>query len=609
MEGKRKRSESDSCEKSKRHKRVMSLENKLKVLDLLDKGDSAVSVGKVFCVNESTIRNIKKTAATIRSSAARGSSTSNKVSARVRDEAIEKMEKGLSIWIEDQTQRKVPLSLQLIQAKALKLFESFKTADSPSFTASRGWFAKFKKRQSLHNIKITGEAASADTVAAAEFPAILLEHIQEKEYRPEQVFNADETGLFWKKMPSRTYVSTEERTAPGFKAAKDRVTLLLCGNASGDFMVKPMMLHRSNNPRALKGLNKQHLPVFWRSNKKAWVTAEVFMDWFNNCFVHEVQKYLASKNLDFKVLLLLDNAPGHPEEDLHFAHPNIEVMFLPPNTTSLIQPMDQGIIQAFKAYYTRRTLKGILDAMDLDGNLTVTECWKKYDIRCCITNIQASLSELSERTLNACWKNLWPEVVNNFTGFPSVDETIQNIVADAGRIRGIGEVSAADVKDLLDSHAEELTEEELGELLKSASEEEGEDEDVPKPKITMKNLDDIFKQADELSRTVVSNDPFLVRSLKFKRDLEAILTPYREVRASIIKKRKQTTITSFFKSPPSKQVSSKPSTSSAPSDPSKPSTSSASIAAFFRPVSSQEPSQQSKASPPPGSDFEGFQQA
>jgi len=69
---------------------------------------------------------------------------------------------------------------------------------------------------------------------------------------PEQVFNADETGLFWKRMPSRTFLSKNEKTAPGFKAAKHRLTLLLCADACG-FMMKSMVVYESLNPRAFKG--------------------------------------------------------------------------------------------------------------------------------------------------------------------------------------------------------------------------------------------------------------------------------------------------------------------------------------------------------------------
>lgn len=81
------------------------------------------------------------------------------------------------------------------------------------------------------------------------------------------VFNVDETGLFWKRMPKRTFLSREEKRAPGFKAAKDRLTLLLGGNASGDFKLKPLLVYHSKNPRAMKGISKSTLPVIWQSNK------------------------------------------------------------------------------------------------------------------------------------------------------------------------------------------------------------------------------------------------------------------------------------------------------------------------------------------------------
>jgi hypothetical protein len=58
--------------------------------------------------------------------------------------------------------------------------------------------------------------------------------------------------------------------------------------------------------------------------------------------------------MDFKFLLLVDNAPGH---HLHISDidDSINVMFLPPNTTSLIQPMDEGVIATFKSYYLQKT--------------------------------------------------------------------------------------------------------------------------------------------------------------------------------------------------------------------------------------------------------------
>ena len=136
------------------------------------------------------------------------------------------------MWIEYQTQHRMPLSLTLILEKARSLFSDLKAKAGEGceeeFAGSHGWFNRFKKRIGLHNLKLSGEAASADTKAVKEFLAATLKEIIEAEgYTAQQIFNIDETGLFWKKMPTRTYISKEEKSAPGYKAAKDRLTLML----------------------------------------------------------------------------------------------------------------------------------------------------------------------------------------------------------------------------------------------------------------------------------------------------------------------------------------------------------------------------------------------
>ena len=53
-----------------------------------------------------------------------------------------------------------------------------------------------------------------------------------------------------------TYITRDEKSAPGFKAAKDRFTLFWGGNAEGDCKLKPLMVYHPENPRALKGYVK-----------------------------------------------------------------------------------------------------------------------------------------------------------------------------------------------------------------------------------------------------------------------------------------------------------------------------------------------------------------
>lgn len=62
--------------------------------------------------------------------------------------------------------------------------------------------------------------------------------------------------LMWERKPERTFISRDEKSAPGCKVSEERLTLLLAGNASGDFNLKLLLVYMSETPRALKGMEK-----------------------------------------------------------------------------------------------------------------------------------------------------------------------------------------------------------------------------------------------------------------------------------------------------------------------------------------------------------------
>ncbi|GFU52473.1 tigger transposable element-derived protein 1 [Nephila pilipes] len=197
------------------------------------------------------------------------------------------MEQLILLWIKEKQLAGDSVSEAIICEKAVAIFQDLKR----DITETEG--------ESSQGVIRHGEASRGDIKVAENFIKVFEKLISEEGYLPLQVFNCDETGLFWEKMPRRTFITGEEKSLLGHKAMKDRLTLALCANAIGDFKIKPLLVYHSENPRAFKAYKvmKEKLQVLWRAISKAWVTRQFFIEWMNIVFGSSVKKYLIDNGL------------------------------------------------------------------------------------------------------------------------------------------------------------------------------------------------------------------------------------------------------------------------------------------------------------------------
>ena len=199
--------------------------------------------------------------------------------------------------------------------------------------------------------RLHGEAGSVDKAAAEP----LMERIRAavQEYGLEYTYNMDETGLFFKLLPNRAYVKKEEvKVARGTKLmkAKDRVTLYVCTNGTGTDLFPLSMIGKAKNPRCFKNRRKK---MKYFNQKKAWSDTKTYKKWFRK-FCNHVAALTSAK-----ILLLADNCGPHGT-DVSDPTGQVKVMFLPPNCTSVYQPMDSGVIAMLKKRYRYELLRRFL---------------------------------------------------------------------------------------------------------------------------------------------------------------------------------------------------------------------------------------------------------
>lgn len=227
---------------------------------------------------------------------------------------------------------------------------------------------------------VVGEAAAVNEDAANDWLSANVSDVLQ--FSKRDIQNADETGLFYQMLPNKTH-SLKDDACVGGKNSKVRVTVLLCCNMDGSDRCLPFVIGKSKKPRCFR----QFVPVRYRHNKKAWMTRALFGEWLKEFD----DKMVAKKR---SILLILDNCSAHR---LYPELQAVKILFLPPNATARLQPLDMGIIQNFKINYRRRVIERLLILIRQEKTL-------KIDLWMAVQMIKGGWTDVTRETMQNCFK-------------------------------------------------------------------------------------------------------------------------------------------------------------------------------------------------------------
>ena len=182
------------------------------------------------------------------------------------------------------------------------------------------------------------------------------------------------------------------------------------------------VISKAKNPKCFKNIKKL-----------SCMDRVLFEEW-----VRDLNKKFQAEGR--KVALIIDNCQAHPIIN-NLSH--VKLVFLRPNTTSVSQPMDQGVIRCLKAHYRKRLVKLILHSLDSNKLLpkvslltafqlfvsawnkviqtAIVNCFKKakiYDEDNPFKEINENLKELREKEPSLVPENMTAE------DFPTADDAV-----------------------------------------------------------------------------------------------------------------------------------------------------------------------------------------
>ena len=211
---------------SKRARKVLTLEEKISVIDTVENGKSHRAIALIFNVGRTQVNHIIQNKDTYRNAFQESMNADIKYLVP-RNMLYPDIDQQVWDFFCQARSKCIPINDPMLQSEANKIAMKH---NHNNFPASNGWLKCFCARHQIKFSSLHRESADVSSEAVQQWLQDLPELTEG--YEQHNIFNCDETSIFFKALPQKTLLGPAEKPA-GIKTSKEHFSLLVCANAVG----------------------------------------------------------------------------------------------------------------------------------------------------------------------------------------------------------------------------------------------------------------------------------------------------------------------------------------------------------------------------------------
>ncbi|MPC31054.1 Tigger transposable element-derived protein 4 [Portunus trituberculatus] len=182
-----------------------------------------------------------------------------------------------------------------------------------------------------------------------------------KDKSPRDIFTAGEAALFYNLLPDK-FLAVKEEDGHKWTWVKERVTFLVAVNMDGSEKLPLLVIGQKPVGQRNNETDSATLPLPYETNDSAMMTTALFKSWLRQLD----QEYQAANRT---IAIILEDCPAHSDPK---GLSNVQLFFLPTDTTSRLQPLEHGVIHTLKSLYRRTMLERMVGTLEAGRRYEIT---------------------------------------------------------------------------------------------------------------------------------------------------------------------------------------------------------------------------------------------